>query len=126
VGASPTRQPLQPEATGAAKEVTNWLKPSECVSRIGDSASGCGFSDQSHLTRVRHGWLKSGRLASGARIVVITSPFETRILAQLAAPGRVAGSLRTESEPRRNGRSNCRLAARKELAQLREAGKQMA
>ena len=24
---------------GAAKEVTNWLKPSECVSRIGDSAS---------------------------------------------------------------------------------------
>src|SRR5258706_12711191 len=39
VGASPTRRPLQPEATGAAKEVTNWLKPSECVSRIGDSAS---------------------------------------------------------------------------------------
>src|SRR6266446_2744663 len=39
VGASPTRQPLQPEATGAATEVTNWLKPSECVSRIGDSAS---------------------------------------------------------------------------------------
>src|SRR5258707_1663094 len=39
VGASPTRQPLQPEATGAATEVTKWLKPSECVSRIGDSAS---------------------------------------------------------------------------------------
>ena len=39
VGARPTRRPLQPEATGAAKEVTNWLKPSECVSRIGDSAS---------------------------------------------------------------------------------------
>src|SRR5258708_34148633 len=39
VGASPTRGPLQPEAAGAAKEVTNWLKPSECVSRIGDSAS---------------------------------------------------------------------------------------
>src|SRR6266446_4484791 len=39
VGASPTRQTLQPKATGAAKEVTNWLKPSECVSRIGDSAS---------------------------------------------------------------------------------------
>jgi hypothetical protein len=39
VGASPTRQPLQPEATGAATEVTNWLKPSECVSRTGDSAS---------------------------------------------------------------------------------------
>ena len=39
VGASPTRRPLQPEATGAAKEVTIWLKPSECVSRIGDSAS---------------------------------------------------------------------------------------
>jgi len=39
VGVNPTRQTLQPEATGAATEVTNWLKPSECVSRIGDSAS---------------------------------------------------------------------------------------
>jgi len=28
VGASPTRQPLQPEATGAAMEATKWLKPS--------------------------------------------------------------------------------------------------
>src|SRR4029077_2734333 len=39
VGASPTRQPLQPEATGAVMEATKWLKPSECVSRIGDNAS---------------------------------------------------------------------------------------
>ena len=39
MAASPTRQSLQPEAAGAAKEVTNWLKPSESVSRIGDSAS---------------------------------------------------------------------------------------
>src|ERR1700687_3097083 len=39
VGVRPTRQQLQPEATGAAVEVTKWLKPSECVSRIGDSAS---------------------------------------------------------------------------------------
>ena len=29
VGASPTRQALQPEATGAAMEVTKWLKPSD-------------------------------------------------------------------------------------------------
>ncbi len=28
VGASPTRPPLQPEATGAVMEVTKWLKPS--------------------------------------------------------------------------------------------------
>ena len=35
----PPRQPLQPEATGAAVEVTKWLKPSGSVSRIGDSAS---------------------------------------------------------------------------------------
>ena len=28
VGVSPTRQPLQPEATGAVMEVTKWLKPS--------------------------------------------------------------------------------------------------
>ena len=33
VGASPTRQPLQPEATGAVMEVTKWLKPSDSVSR---------------------------------------------------------------------------------------------
>jgi hypothetical protein len=39
VGVNPTRQMLQPEATGAATEVTNWLKPSDSVSRIGDSAS---------------------------------------------------------------------------------------
>ena len=39
MGASPTRQPLQPEATGAAMEVTKWLKPSDSASRIGDGAS---------------------------------------------------------------------------------------
>ena len=39
MGASPTRQPLQPEAIGAVTEVTKWLKPSISVSRIGDSAS---------------------------------------------------------------------------------------
>ena len=39
VGASPTRQPLQPEATGAVMEVTKWLKPSVSGSRIGDRAS---------------------------------------------------------------------------------------
>jgi len=39
VGASPARQPLQPEATGAVMEETKWLKPSVSVSRIGDSAS---------------------------------------------------------------------------------------
>jgi len=38
-GCKSTRQPLQPEATGAVMEVTKWLKPSVCVSRIGDSAS---------------------------------------------------------------------------------------
>ena len=36
MGASPTRPPLQPEATGAVMEVTKWLKPSESVSRIGE------------------------------------------------------------------------------------------
>src|ERR1700722_9150150 len=39
VGASPTRQSLQPEAIGAVMEVTKWLKPSIGVSRIGESAS---------------------------------------------------------------------------------------
>src|SRR5580704_10703100 len=39
VGARPTRQPLQPEATGAVMEVTKWLKPSDSVTIYGDSAS---------------------------------------------------------------------------------------
>src|SRR6202043_3369584 len=39
VGASPTRQSLQPEAIGAVMEATKWLKPSISVSRIGGSAS---------------------------------------------------------------------------------------
>jgi hypothetical protein len=40
VGASPTRQPLQPEATGAAMEETKWLEPSDWrVTIYGDSAS---------------------------------------------------------------------------------------
>src|SRR5712672_3257101 len=39
VGASPTRQPLQPQATGAGMEATKCLKPSGSGSRIGDRAS---------------------------------------------------------------------------------------
>src|ERR1700681_597703 len=39
VGASPTRQPLQPEAIGAVMEVTKGLKTSISGSRICDSAS---------------------------------------------------------------------------------------
>jgi len=39
VGASPTRQPLQPEAIGAVMEVTKWLKPSISVSPAFDSHS---------------------------------------------------------------------------------------
>ena len=40
MGASPTRQVLQPEATGATMEATKWLKPSvKRVTKYGDSAS---------------------------------------------------------------------------------------
>ena len=39
MGASPTRQPLQPEATGAGMEETKCLKPSDSGSRSGDRAS---------------------------------------------------------------------------------------
>src|ERR1700752_3245071 len=40
VGGNPTRQPLQPEATGAVMEATKWLKPSvKRVTKYGDSAS---------------------------------------------------------------------------------------
>ena len=41
VGASPARQPLQPEAIGAVMEVTKWLKPSISVSRNTVTARVC-------------------------------------------------------------------------------------
>jgi hypothetical protein len=41
VGASPTRRPLQPEATGAGMEVTKCLKPSDSVSRNTVTARVC-------------------------------------------------------------------------------------
>ena len=41
VGASPTREPLQPEAIGAVMEVTKWLKPSISVSRNTVAARVC-------------------------------------------------------------------------------------
>jgi transposase len=41
VGAKPTRQPLQLEATGAVMEVTKWLKPSDSVSRKTVTARVC-------------------------------------------------------------------------------------
>ena len=39
MGVNPTRQMLQPEATGAVMEGTKWLKPSDSESQMGDSAS---------------------------------------------------------------------------------------
>jgi hypothetical protein len=42
MGASPTRQALQPEATEAAMEVTKWLKPSDGASRMGDGEECAG------------------------------------------------------------------------------------
>src|SRR6201990_3626861 len=39
VGARPTRQPLQPEATGAGMEATKCLKPSDNGRDFGDRAS---------------------------------------------------------------------------------------
>ena len=41
--AGPTRQPLQPEATGAVMEVTKWLKPSDSWSRYTVTARVCGL-----------------------------------------------------------------------------------
>ena len=41
VGARPARHPLQPEATGAAMEVTKWLKPSDSEPRYTVAARVC-------------------------------------------------------------------------------------
>jgi hypothetical protein len=69
VGASPTRQPLQPEAIGAVMEVAKWLKPSISVSQIGDSASVRPVKQDLNLDRDRVdpilGWKLSGK---GSRI----------------------------------------------------------
>ena len=76
VGASPTRQPLQPEAIGAVMEVTKWLKPSISVSRIGDSASVQAVTrvnaEQSSKRMMRrpthpHIWGRLTRLGSRAK-----------------------------------------------------------
>jgi hypothetical protein len=52
VGASPTRQPLQPEATGAVMEVTKWLKPSDSVSRYTVTARVCSKRTMRRPTRL--------------------------------------------------------------------------
>src|SRR5580692_10988692 len=41
VGANPTRQPLQPDATEAVMEVTKWLKPLVSVSQYTVTARVC-------------------------------------------------------------------------------------
>jgi hypothetical protein len=56
VGASPTRQPLQPEATGAAMEATKWLKPSDSGSRLGDLRE-CTGRNASERRALFHGML---------------------------------------------------------------------
>src|SRR6267154_4260732 len=61
VGASPTRQPLQPEAIGAVMEVTKWLKPWISASRIGDGASVHPVGRLSRSTRM----LASAALRAG-------------------------------------------------------------
>jgi hypothetical protein len=48
VGASPTRQPLQPEAIGAVMEVTKWLKPSTTTRAVG--ANSLIFQSNKSLT----------------------------------------------------------------------------
>src|SRR3974390_3360555 len=57
VGESPTRQPLQPEATGAAMEVTKWLKPSDSGTRItvllSQKVAGIGTPAQSYRLTLR-------------------------------------------------------------------------
>jgi hypothetical protein len=44
-----TRQPLQPNATGAVTEETKWLKPSVSVSRIGEHECVLPIATAPHL-----------------------------------------------------------------------------
>src|SRR5260370_26455298 len=77
---------LDPAALGGQGETARWAIV----------AVGCGpglrlFRSKPPDPRLhRHGWHKSRRLASSSRIAIIKSSFNTRILAQLRAPSRLA------------------------------------
>jgi hypothetical protein len=53
VGVNPTRQPLQPEATGAAMEVTKWLKPSLRQEKSRRGGRKCNLKPFIAIQRVR-------------------------------------------------------------------------
>jgi hypothetical protein len=76
-----TRQPLQPEATGAVMEETKWLKPSVSVSRIGDSAS------VQAVTRVNAGQASKRTMRRPTR-----QPFRGRLIRLGEGAGDVAWS----------------------------------
>ena len=59
MGASPTRQTLQPEATGAVLEVTKWLKPSDSVSRLYDDSASVQAVTRVNAEQALYGLSKS-------------------------------------------------------------------
>jgi hypothetical protein len=85
VGASPTRQPLQPEAIGAVMEVTKWLKPSISVSRIGDSARVQAVTRVNAEEASKRTMHRSTRLPYRARLTRLGDVSEAR--PPVAVPG---------------------------------------
>ena len=71
VGASPTRQPLQPEAIGAVMEVTKWLKPSVSGSQIGDSASVQAATRVNAEQASKRSMRRSTRQPLGGRLICL-------------------------------------------------------
>ena len=73
----PPGELLQPEAIGAVREVTKWLKPSISVSRIGDSASVQAATrvnaeqashDEGLVKGSHHGDMESSPVASVSKV----------------------------------------------------------
>ena len=111
VGANPTRQPLQPEATGAVMEETNWLKPSVSVSRIGDSTR------VQAVTRVNAGQASKRTMRRPTR-----QPFPMSVQDQSRSP---RGSPVTPSVPPMNSHSRepsaCLKGAKCRREQMQQA-----
>src|SRR6201997_5092958 len=91
VGASPTRQPLQPEAIGAVMEETKWLKPSISVSRIGDSASVQAATRVNAEQSSKRTMRRSTRQPFRGRLIRLDEMSEA--IRSDAAPGSLSGSL---------------------------------
>jgi hypothetical protein len=85
VGVSPTRQPLQPVATGAVMEVTKWLKPLVSVSRYTVTAQCAGRNASERRANLEKGNAQADPNPFSGKADTAGLPSET--IHPAAAPG---------------------------------------